>query len=244
MKRNKLNEINKIKNLINLLENRDLLINEQSEEEIADCKDKLERAGYDVYGSGYQSQNSEYIENNCYYKDNLKNLLSFLENQASDKYYKLSKQGNNCYILLESEDTLVKEFKYGDGNEQLIINYTNLNIPISTIIFFGDGDMIISYILDDDTIESHGSFVINGVEKYGFISSLLYGTYEVDDNGLEFKNLEPKYIMSYDENKKTEKIRITELGDDHKEHIEKKGKNIVNSLYGNFNNFKDKLKKR
>ena len=239
MERNKLNEIRKIKNLINLLENKDSFINETSDE---DCKKQLEDSGFTVYGVGFKEEESQFLEK-CKYKENLIKIVDILN--KDNKKYDLDVQNKNCYLIIKSKnymnnycDTTTEVTDnnecYIDGKYYKFVNLISLGIPKYSVTFFGDGDVIVSYGLSDEIVEKHSTITIGGKEMAGFTKSILYGTYEISGDDIKLNDLKPMYMMSYDENGDNKTVKTISLPSETQEVL--KNDNAINNFktYSNF----------
>jgi len=201
MKRDKLNEINKIKNLINLLENRDLLINEQSDQEIDNCKKIVKDAGYNIYGSGLEQENIDFLENKCKGNQNLSEVLKVLKDDGiSSSNIEVGIEGKNCYVYVKSKTNLndIPETTFEDTTipTQELKKY---KIPHTSVTFWDDGDLIIATDIPNS--------VTGNIGKYGdkfkvFVKVLIYGEYSIINGQIKIKEgLISKYVVSFDNGK-------------------------------------------
>ena len=119
MKKNLISEINKIKNIINLLESTDV-----------DCEKQLEKSGYIVYNPEEQGK----LGTKCKDKPLIKCVIDVLSDiVSSDKIY-VQTTGSMCYVELKSTEKV--SLKSGTWNK----SYLN---------FWEDGDFTIVETFDE-----------------------------------------------------------------------------------------------
>jgi hypothetical protein len=119
MKKNLISEINKIKNIINLLESTDV-----------DCEKQLEKSGYIVYNPEEQGK----LGTKCKDKPLIKCVINVLSDiVSSDKIY-VQTTGSMCYVELKSTEKVTLE---GDTWNKIYLN------------FWEDGDFTYVETLDE-----------------------------------------------------------------------------------------------